>query len=556
MKTTSKGITRRKFLTGAGGAAVLAATSASFVGCSPSNTSKTTDANSKSAQATSWRDAPTPIGDDQIKETFEAEVVVVGAGISGCVAAMSAAEAGLSTIVLQKTDKVLNYASGVGSYDCAEQIANGATEKYDVRALISEWMRHSMNIPDRSFIELWRTRSGKDMDWLYSTLKDSGIDDPVWDWSEDIPLMSTYNMIDAMPLLAQKAADKGVDFHFSTPAIQLVRGEDNKSGRVTAVIAQNSDGDYLKFTASKGVLLCAGDYGNEPEIRKEYLPHAEGFASAYPQNVNTGDGLKMGVWIGAAMDQGPHCTNIHYDLIDGTLDQTFGSAIPWLRVNSEGNRFSNEDVEYDYVPLQDARQPERIHFDIFDSDFDEYYPKMGGGLYRGWPTPELCSPVFKEYLDERGFDYSSMSDYAIILEAGVQLGTICRGDTIEELADQLGIPAASLSSTVKRYNELAEKGEDEDYGKPAEILFPIEKAPFYGIRKQAYILSCLNGLTINDKAQVLDEKDEVIEGLYACGINSGGQWFAGLLQPMNIPGLPAARSVITARIAVEDIAAH
>lgn len=548
----NKGITRRGFLAGLGIASAAAA-SGGMLGCAAST--KEDVAASKETgmvEAPIWERVPDPIPDDQIAETLEAEVVIVGAGIAGCCAAMAAVEAGLDTLVLQKHTEVFNYATGVATYATKEQIANGAPGKYDVDELISDYMKNSTNLPDRRFIELWRDRSGSDFDWLCEHFTADEIALPSWDWSEEQPIMGMFDMIAAMPILAKKAEAKGARFRYGTPAVQLVR-EGGDTGRVSAVIAQGEDGSYVKAVASKGVVLCAGDYGNNPEMRAEFLPHAEGYASAVAPPLNTGDGELIAMWIGAAMDRKPHCTNIHYDLIDGTLEQVFGAGIPWLKVNKNGERFNNEDVQYGYVPMQDAAQPDCMHFDIFDGNYEKYQPQMGEGLYRSFPSPEVTAPVFLDYLAKEGVDTSGMSDYDAILEAYVRLGSMYRGDTLEDVAGQAGIPAEALRATVDRYNELAEKGVDEDYSKPGEYLFPVDTPPFYIVPRRAFSLSCLSGLAINLHAQVLDVEGEAIPGLYACGNNSGGRWFAGLVQPMSIPGVPSSRAIITARLAIEDI---
>jgi len=540
-------LTRRQFLTGAG-VASLAVAGTGLVGCSAVTASNTT---SKTQSVPVWEQIPNAIPAGNIKKTVSAEVVIVGAGIAGCCAAMSAAQAGLHTVVVQKGGAVFNYATGVASYDTKQQKAAGAPDKYDVEQLISGFMANATNIPDRQFIELWRKRSGSDMDWLYDLMLGTEIDPPTWDWTEDEPIMGMFNMIAAMPVLAKMAQEKGVEFYYNTPAVQLER---KNAGRVTAVIAKNENGDYQKFEASKAVVLCAGDYGNNPEMRAEFMPHAEGFQSAVYPAYNTGDGELMAMWVGAAMDKKPHCTNIHYDLIDGTLKQIYGAGIPWLRVNKNGERFSNEDVIYGLIPLQDASQPGCVHIDIFDADYETYQPLMGDGLYRSYPTAEDTAPVFLKYLDNQGIDHSTISDYTAMLEAYVKLGTMFKADTIEGLAKQINVPGDALKMTVDRYNKLVDAGKDKDYGKSPDYLYPIKKAPFYGVPRQAYSLSCLSGLAINYDCQVLDTDGNVISGLYACGNNSGGRWFAGLVQPMNIPGVPSSRAVITARVAIENIA--
>jgi fumarate reductase flavoprotein subunit len=552
----TKNLTRRNFLFG------LGVTSAAVVGgslgaCSPSvptNSTKATAPETKQAPVPVWEQVPDAIPESDIKETISAEVVIVGAGIAGCVAAMAAAEAKLDTVVLQKLSTPANFATGVATYASKAQIANGAPNKYDIEELLSDYMRNSTNLPDRRFIEMWRDRSGNDFDWLVDHFTEDEVAAPYWDWNEAQPLMGMFDMISAMQILAEKAEAGGAKFYYETPAVQLVR-EDN--GKVTAVIAQNSNGDYLKFAATKGIVLCAGDYGNNPEMRAEFLPHAEGLPSAVAPAWNTGEGELIAMWIGAEMDRKPHCTNIHYDLIDGTLDQVFGAGIPWLKVNKNGKRFNNEDVQYGYVPMQDVFQPDFMHFDVFDGNYETYQPQMGDGLYRSFPSPKdtFAAPCFAEYLKEKGVDTAGMSDYDALLETYVLLGSMLRGDTLEDVAEQAGIDAVALKETVVRYNELAAKGVDEDYGKSGNYLFPIDTPPYYIVPRQAYSLSCLSGLSINLKAQVLDTEGKVIPGLYAAGNNSGGRWFAGLVQPMSIPGLPASRAIISARLAIESIVA-
>ena len=546
-------VSRRSFLMGAGMGTVAMA-GAGLLGCAPASSGATAAQAPTTETAPDWRQAPEPIAADDIAETVSTDVVIVGAGLAGCCAAMSAAEAGLKTIVLQKLDRVFNYATGIASYNCRAQIEAGAPDKYDVDELLSLYMSQATNLPDRRFIELWKERSGKDADWLYDLMADTDLDAPSWSWDEPEPIMGMFDCIAAMPLLAEKAQAKGVEFRFSTPAVQLER-EGDGTGRVTAVIAQGDDGSYLKFEASKAVILCAGDYGNNPAMRAEFMPHAEGFSSAVTPAVNTGDGDLMALWVGAAMDKKPHCTNIHYDLIDFNTSQVFGSGIPWLRVNREGQRFSNEDVVYGLIPLQDASQPDCMHIDVFDANYEQYKPLMGTGLYRSDPPVEAFAPTYRAYLDEKGIDHAGLSAYDAIIKAHLELGTMCEGATIEELAGKVGVDAAALKATVVRYNTLVEQGKDEDFGKSAEYLFPIEKPPFYAVPRHAFSLSCLSGLAINLNAQVLDEAGEVIPGLFACGNNSGGAWFAGLVQPMCIPGVPSSRAIITARVAVETIVA-
>jgi succinate dehydrogenase/fumarate reductase flavoprotein subunit len=126
-----------------------------------------------------------------------------------------------------------------------------------------------------------------------------------------------------------------------------------------------------------------------------------------------------------------------------------------------------------------------------------------------------------------------------------------KADTIEELAEKLGIPADALKATVDRYNELAAKGVDEDFGKEAYRLRPVAKAPFYGFFMGGSLLCTCDGLRINRKCQVYDTKHKVIEGLYAVGNCSGG-FFSGNY-PEYFVGVGVGRTMTQGRYAVKAI---
>jgi fumarate reductase flavoprotein subunit len=137
------------------------------------------------------------------------------------------------------------------------------------------------------------------------------------------------------------------------------------------------------------------------------------------------------------------------------------------------------------------------------------------------------------------------------LEAGK---TIFKGDTLEELAGKIGVPADAFKATVDRYNELAKKGMDEDYGKTGEMLTAIDQAPFYAATNPLMLLVVLGGLKVNTDLQVLDTENKVIPGLYASGNVSGG--FLSNDYPVIVPGLSHSRAWTFGRIAGQKAAAE
>lgn len=542
----TKGISRRSFF-GLAGAAAVAVSGAGLAGCAAGEPTSQTG---QSAQGRSWEVVPEPIGDERIANSVETDVVIVGAGIAGTCAALAAAEAGLSVAVLQKTPDTFSFGSLTAVWNHPHQQEAGIVDRIDIESEISQWMVACENMPNRNFVNLWRDRSAADIQWIQKVFED---EDGIVAWDEGFDLAVWIDWVNGTKTIAEKAEHLGATFYFETPGVQLVR--EDGDGRVIAVIGENREGEYIRFQAGKGVILCAGDYGGDPEMMEKWLPASVSFQKSYPEGMNTGDMHKAALWIGAAMDDAPHCAEIHYDLVDGTLDQVFGAAIPWLRVNLDGKRFGNENVDYAFVPMQDPAQPECMHIDIFDDNYEQDWEHMGEGMYRSDPSPQTAAPVFIEYLDKEGFDHSGMSDYRAMVEAYVKLGLMFKADTLEELAEQVGIrDTASFVETVKRYNQLVEKGVDEDFGKPIEYMPAIKQPPFYGVPRSAYQLACLGGLRVNTSMEVLDEEDTAIPGLYAAGINSGGKWFSGMVQPMDhLTGMPSARCLITARIAVESI---
>ena len=130
----------------------------------------------------------------------------------------------------------------------------------------------------------------------------------------------------------------------------------------------------------------------------------------------------------------------------------------------------------------------------------------------------------------------------MMIGAAMEAGIVQQADTIEELAEKLRVDPAGLTATVERYNELAAKGVDEDFGKPAKDLLPLSKPPYFGAFFGGHVLCTLDGLRIDEHMRVLNTERKPIEGLYAVG-NASGQFFGGVDYPMDIEGLSIGRAI-------------
>ena len=264
--------------------------------------------------------------------------------------------------------------------------------------------------------------------------------------------------------------------------------------------------DNLMRHRDVAMILATGGFGHNDAMMAYYLPWIHDIIDRYDVTyghtdikanyANTGDGQQMGMWIGAQMEPGPLGSMAHGD---------FGKLGPdaFLQLNAQGIRFHNEDQTNDHYGAQFVRQPGPIYM-VIDSDWAEQLPAMQGGL----GCVRSASDTLKESIDE---------------------WTAGKGDTIEELADALGLDAdakANFVASVERYNELCDKGVDEDFGKSPLRMFALRKAPFYAIKDEGSLrfLVTLGGLRTNANAQVLDNSFQVIPGLYAIGNTQGGRF--------------------------------
>jgi fumarate reductase flavoprotein subunit len=490
---------------------------------------------------------------EKVSQTIETDVVVVGAGIAGLTAALSAAQAGARTIQIEKGPSY-NF-RGIHNAALNSNLQKKSNIKVDKEQLIYTIMETAAYRGNQKVIKTWADNCDQVMNWLLDMAQEENIkvalDPTTRPWY--FPNYPVVHVFDApgftwqgslAKMLFKNGQKHGVDVRFNTPAVKLIREE---KGRVAGVIAIDDRNNTIQINAKKAVVLCSGDYGNNLEMVKQYcwkgidkLPNLyhtatemcyyqrQQLTGKYNTKPNTGDGHKMGMLAGAAIDDPPHCTML-FDYTIWSKGKLFDlGRQPWLYVNLKGERFMNEDLPWGYECAQLMQQPDNLAWAIWDDKWPEEVPKMKSQCCKNMGAPTfLWNPKW--------------------LSEAIEEGNVLTANTIAELAQKMMVPIEKFKGTVERYNQLAKSKEDQDFGKHPDRLTTVEKPLFYATQITAVYLVTLGGLKINANLQVLDTEGEIIPGLYAAGNVSGS--FFGSQYPTTIAGLSHSRAWTFGRLA-------
>jgi 3-oxosteroid 1-dehydrogenase len=301
--------------------------------------------------------------------------------------------------------------------------------------------------------------------------------------------------------------------------------------RVAGVRATTSDGP-VEIRGRRGVLIAAGGFERNPTWRKEYAVPGDAAWTMAPRGTNTGEPIAAAVAVGAAtdlLDQGWFCPGLEQPDGSGSFTLGFRGGVI---VDQHGRRYANECLPYDRFGREMAVAPDRIpSWFVFDS-------REGGRL------PAIAMPEGSP--DEH-----------------LAAGTWVRGGSVAELAARLDLPG--LVATVDRFNRFAESGADEDFGRgedeydtffaggdgPNKALVPVEQAPFFAARLVLSDLGTKGGLVTDTHARVLRPDRTAIPGLYATGNSSAS--VVGAVYPG--PGAPLGTAMVFGALAVQHVAA-
>ena len=481
-----------------------------------------------------WAEPPPQVPAEEIARETTADIVVVGAGIAGMSCALSAAQSGAEVTVLEQSGNWTARGMNIGIIDSGFLKERGWD--YSAEDVAREWIKLCGNRCDEKLVWLYLRNGGRAMDWLIEMLSrpeyrcNVAISSCVYQGEKHRELMASHWFLDG-PLaekgdrqsvaqanyaMHSEGVKLGVKYLYKTRGEQLVKGAE----RVTGVIAKDNDG-YIKVNARRGVVLATGDISGNDEMCDDLAPLANRCAKkiSWPKGANLGDGHRMGLWAGGSFEDAPFPSIIHPQAF-GYLQYCF------LYVRQDGTRFMNEDSFVQGKSLALLRNNEEYAWAVADSDWPVKVPptlKYGGGMFWGQDS-------FRGS-EEPEFDLKQEQD---MFDEGIKDGNIVTADTPEGLAEKMGVPPDTFAAEMKRYNELCAAGADEDFGKRRELMVPLDKPPFFGMKFGPALLAVVGGLRVDTEMRVLDERGVPVGGLHAIGNTAGGRY--GVDYPLHVPG--------------------
>lgn len=451
--------------------------------------------------------------------TFDVDVVVVGAGAAGLSAAVTAKEAGLDVLVLEKTGitggsttrsggKVL----GAGTpTQTAQDFTDTPDMMYD---FLMSYDRDGLMNPE--LVRVFSDNSAENIQWLV----DRGVE--VQDVEPIHSALTPWRVHNVkggggqtsghggqicVPLTRafEKAAGQIV---YNCRATELV----TKDGVVVGVKGETADGGTVTVNA-KNVILATGGFAHSDELMAAYTSFLPSNAGSGVPKTNVGDGLKMAQAIGAksTVNPGLQLVYLNYQAYIGIAEES------GLITDATGNRLVNEYTYQSHVASALARANSPV------------------GYYITATKDGVCAEPYP------------------MVQRGVTIPEIPQAGSIEELAGLIGVDGATLKATVDRYNEMCKNGKDTDFGKPAEHLIPVEGDTYYAFMMNDSSSVTFGGLEINTKAQVLDTQDQPIPGLYAAGEVAHTGLFS---DEYPCCGMAIGAAIYFGRVAAQEVAAQ
>lgn len=458
--------------------------------------------------------------------------------MGGMSAALEASDHGASVILLEAASEVgggTAYAEGMFGAGTKLQEELGITNLHPKQVLNIEYDFQNYNVNTKMW-ERVAADSADDIDWLmekgvvFQTVTGMGNTELCWHVYEDAEGKT------AIGYMKKAAEQAGVDIRTNTRATTLIT-EDN---RVIGVQAKTENG-YADFKGKAVILACGGFSANEDYVEKcsNFEPGSYKYLGVPFAN---GDGIRMASKI---TGERPKNTTIcivglgvpEFDMtahlgICGAMEATN------MWVNSDAVRFAPESLSREPSVCGNVVKCQNTPvYSLFDQKAYDRFKTEGMGTGYGMYVPP---GTIADKLDDEVEQYAGNAHWAY-------------ADTIEEVAQKMGLDPGTLKDTVDTYNAMCEAGEDTDYGKPADYLMTLDQGPYYIFEIQPIVLCTMGGIRINADCQVCNKDMEPVPGLY--GASSDVSGFQGETYGITISGSCQAIACWSGRVAGRSAAA-
>ncbi len=427
----------------------------------------------------------------EMADSYDADVVIVGAGGAGLSAAITAAENGAKVIVLEKMNNVggNTLISGGEMAVPGNWLQKKEGIEDSVETFYNDILKGGDNENDPELVRVIAENALNAAEWLKDDVNVTFEDYMLFFGGHSVkrslvPLNASG--VELIEKLTVKAESLGVEIYTNTQAKKLVVEND----KVVAVKAENN-GKEIDFNAKNGVILASGGFGSNLEMRIANNPEMDEKILSTNSVGSTGDGITMAEEIGA------QTVDMQYIQTYPTCDPETGTLLyvgdvrlegRAILVNLEGKRFVEELERRDVISLATTEQTGGVSYMYFD----------------------------EASMQAAGVAESHKTEYENLIERGI----LVKANSVKEAAEHFGIDAEELQKTIDRYNSYCETGKDLEFNKRGELI-AFEEGPCYIMKSAPAIHHTMGGLKINKEAQVLDKDNNVINGLYAAGEVTG-----------------------------------
>lgn len=474
---------------------------------------------------------------------MEADVVVIGSGVSGLAAALEAAQGGARVTVFEKQPSIggtSNFFEGMFAVGSAMQkekyIAYSSDQAFKNFMEYNHWRVNARLV--RSLIN----RSAETIEWL----KTRGVEFiEVTINMPDAP--RTYHVVKGrgqavVKALELKAKEKGVAIRVSSPVKRILKGKRGPSRVVVEFDGQETE------MACRAVVIASGGYANNAEWIKKHTGFELGRTVTPMGNVGKmGDGIRMAWEMGAAAE-GMGVLHLIRVAPFGPefpfMNTVEGAAIqPVLWVDPRGERFCDEGIAYYDTSLGNvnSRYKQGFTFCLFDDTIKKHFIEKG--VFRGMGT--VVPPGAKLH------DLNEQLERFLSLNSKEFFGA----NSIQELAGKMEVDPEVLKTTVEQYNMFCTQRWDAEFAKDPEYLIPLNGPHFYAAKARTCFLGTMGGIKINHKTEAVDEYGSTIAGVYAVGLDAGGL-HAESYSMKDTSGIASAFAVISGRVAGENVAKY